>query len=316
MKNDYVSINTTDLKNKMVNYKLLLSLELNAKSMNYENKMYSVIFKKDLVKVNGYKLNTIEKEIRKFKKINVIKTISINDEIAYILNHRENINYIYIEREIAEDIIRFYNSNEIKVYIYLRLNCSNCEELKIARKEIAEGIGMSYKSDLNLKTIGEITKRLKYNNFIKISKKTSVDIHDKVRTNCCYSIVKFEDWIKSETKEPIVIKKTTPIKRKLMYCVYRFLNYENEILYIGKTKDINIRMNTHFGDKGHLGKDKYEQVSRIEYMICDNESDMVVKEIYFINKYKPPFNTQSLCNGEISNLEYDNLTWDYNFNCI
>ena len=37
-----------------------------------------------------------------------------------------------------------------------------------------------------------------------------------------------------------------------MYYVYRFLDKDNEIIYVGKTYNLETRLKTHFGKKGHL----------------------------------------------------------------
>lgn len=100
---------------------------------------------------------------------------------------------------------------------------------------------------------------------------------------------------------------------KESFIVYKFLNDYNDVLYIGKTVNINQRMFTHFGNSGHLGKDKYDQVTKIEYIICENNADMSIKEIYFINRYKPPFNTSSLFDGEVKNEVYDSIEWKNKF---
>ena len=46
--------------------------------------------------------------------------------------------------------------------------------------------------------------------------------------------------------------------------VYRFLNSEGKIIYIGKTVNIKNRMQQHFS-KGHLPAECYRNVARIEY---------------------------------------------------
>ena len=48
------------------------------------------------------------------------------------------------------------------------------------------------------------------------------------------------------------------------YC-YRFKDINNNIIYVGKTVDINKRMAQHFWGKGHLDKSCYKSVAVIEY---------------------------------------------------
>lgn len=92
-------------------------------------------------------------------------------------------------------------------------------------------------------------------------------------------------------------------------CIYRFLDKDNNIIYVGKTVDLVNRMTTHFSG-GHLDESCYEQVNKIEYIKCENQADMNIKEIYFINKYKPKFNTKDLYKGEVYNSDYDSIVWD------
>ena len=90
-------------------------------------------------------------------------------------------------------------------------------------------------------------------------------------------------------------------------CIYRFLNKNNEILYIGKAKELNSRMNTHT----HLPKECYNQVVKVEYCSFDSEYDMDFAERYYIPKLKPKYNT--VYNNKEINFEieiFDNITWN------
>lgn len=69
--------------------------------------------------------------------------------------------------------------------------------------------------------------------------------------------------------------------------LYRFLDENNNILYIGKTeKDVITRLRNH----NHLPKDCYEQVVNIEYAEVKLNGNLAILEIYLINKYIPPYN--------------------------
>lgn len=69
-------------------------------------------------------------------------------------------------------------------------------------------------------------------------------------------------------------------------CVYRFLNINNEIIYIGKAKHLRQRLATH----SHLPSECYEECVRIEYVSFETEQDMDYAEKYFIPKFKPKYN--------------------------
>lgn len=73
------------------------------------------------------------------------------------------------------------------------------------------------------------------------------------------------------------------------YC-YRFKDINNNIIYVGKTVDMNKRMEQHFGGKGHLDKECYKSVARIEYQKYKTESDALIYETYYITKYSPKYN--------------------------
>ena len=68
-----------------------------------------------------------------------------------------------------------------------------------------------------------------------------------------------------------------------MYYVYRFLDKSQNVIYVGKSKqDLEIRFAHHL----HLPKECYAMVHKIQFISCKTESDMSIKEIYYINKYK------------------------------
>lgn len=69
-------------------------------------------------------------------------------------------------------------------------------------------------------------------------------------------------------------------------------------------------MKVHFGNNGHLSEDEYTKVKKVEFICCDNQAEMSIKEIYFINKYKPPFNTSMLWDGNVFIEEYDEIKWE------
>lgn len=79
------------------------------------------------------------------------------------------------------------------------------------------------------------------------------------------------------------------------YYVYRFLNSENEIIYVGKTSNLQNRMKQHFSDhNGHLPKDCYDNVVKIEYIELNHPIDMTIYELYYISQYKPKYNTNDI----------------------
>ena len=79
-------------------------------------------------------------------------------------------------------------------------------------------------------------------------------------------------------------------KKKAIRVVYRFLNKENEVIYVGKTEALSHRIASHFS-RGHLPKKCYEEVNKIEFIPMQSTVLMDIKEIYYINLYKPKYNS-------------------------
>ena len=76
-----------------------------------------------------------------------------------------------------------------------------------------------------------------------------------------------------------------------MAYTYRFKDKYDNVIYIGYTgQTMAQRINQHF-TKGHLPKSVYEEVAKIEYIKHKTKSDAQVMEVYYINKYKPRYNT-------------------------
>lgn len=71
--------------------------------------------------------------------------------------------------------------------------------------------------------------------------------------------------------------------------VYKFVDYDNEIIYIGKTKNLERRMQQHFFN-GHLPKTCYNNVCKIFFIIVDGKTNMDMMETFLINKYHPKYN--------------------------
>ncbi|MGL5330089.1 MAG: nucleotide excision repair endonuclease, partial [Peptostreptococcaceae bacterium] len=93
---------------------------------------------------------------------------------------------------------------------------------------------------------------------------------------------------------------------KLENCVYRFLDKNNKVIYVGKAKNLQHRLYSHT----HLPKQCYEERKRIEFTIFDTEDDMDFAERYYIPKFKPKYNTVMVDKKmNIIISEFDNKTW-------
>ena len=100
------------------------------------------------------------------------------------------------------------------------------------------------------------------------------------------------------------------------FYLYRFLDKNNNILYIGRTNNIRRRILTeHFTSKTHLRKECYLQTQRVEFAEFSNESEQVAYEAILINQNKPPYNTQFKddvsFNIALPNIEWKPFEWDF-----
>lgn len=90
-------------------------------------------------------------------------------------------------------------------------------------------------------------------------------------------------------------------------CVYRFLNKDNKVIYVGKAKDLKSRLNRHT----HLDRECYEEKESIEYIEFNTEDDMDFAERYYIMRLNPKYNTVlSDKDFSLSSIELDVKKWN------
>src|SRR5687768_8784222 len=74
--------------------------------------------------------------------------------------------------------------------------------------------------------------------------------------------------------------------------VYRFYNVDQELIYIGKAKNIRKRVGSYF-TKSHVDRKTMRLVSEIrniEYTVSDSEFDALLMENNFIKQNQPKYN--------------------------
>lgn len=91
------------------------------------------------------------------------------------------------------------------------------------------------------------------------------------------------------------------------YYVYRFKDKNDNILYVGRTHDLKQRFKNH--------QNLTDDIVTIEYIECSTETDMVIKEIYYINLY---FNDDSKNIKDVYDRpnEWFNDEWIRYNNCV
>ena len=88
-----------------------------------------------------------------------------------------------------------------------------------------------------------------------------------------------------------VIKKEIPLIPKLPG-VYRMLNDKDQILYVGKAKNLPNRLKSYVSEKNHIIRTErmLSQTRKIEITTTSNESEALLLEANLIKKHKPKFN--------------------------
>ena len=88
-----------------------------------------------------------------------------------------------------------------------------------------------------------------------------------------------------------VIKKELPLIPKLPG-VYKMLNDKEQILYVGKAKNLPNRLKSYVSEKNHIIRTErmLSQTKKIEITTTSNESEALLLEANLIKKHKPKFN--------------------------
>lgn len=90
-------------------------------------------------------------------------------------------------------------------------------------------------------------------------------------------------------------------------CVYRFLDEDENIIYIGKAKNLKKRLDGH----NHLPNECYSERAYIDYACFENEYEMDFAERYYIQKCNPKYNSKladkpiSFTSTELDNVKFE-----------
>ena len=78
------------------------------------------------------------------------------------------------------------------------------------------------------------------------------------------------------------------------FYVYKFISRESEVLYVGRTTDIRVRVRDH-----SIEKEFYNEVFKIKYAEFDSATDMKITELILINTLSPKHNIKDVTNSTI-----------------
>ncbi len=96
--------------------------------------------------------------------------------------------------------------------------------------------------------------------------------------------------INSEIGKEVIKKELTLIPK--LPGVYRMLNDKEEILYVGKAKNLPNRLKSYITEKNHVIRTErmLSQTRKLEITTTSNESEALLLEANLIKKHKPKFN--------------------------
>ena len=74
--------------------------------------------------------------------------------------------------------------------------------------------------------------------------------------------------------------------------IYKYYNAADELLYVGKAKDIRKRVGSYFNKTlaNYKTHELVRRIDRIEFTIVDSEQDAFLLENSLIKQFQPPFN--------------------------
>ena len=89
-----------------------------------------------------------------------------------------------------------------------------------------------------------------------------------------------------------------------MYTVYKHLNENEEIIYVGKSKSLLYRQRQH-KDKS----DWFDEIDSIEYCTLNSKTEMDLVEVYLINTLNPKYNKKDKREDDLSNINLGEIEW-------
>lgn len=100
------------------------------------------------------------------------------------------------------------------------------------------------------------------------------------------------------------------LNNKKSYAVYRLKDIDDNIIYIGRSVQLDVRLYQHFS-RHIYEKDKewYKKITQIDYYACKNFKEMVDLENNLIDKYKPEGNRKVDRYDPVDYLDAIKLNW-------
>ncbi|WP_312288229.1 GIY-YIG nuclease family protein [Terrisporobacter sp.] len=95
------------------------------------------------------------------------------------------------------------------------------------------------------------------------------------------------------------------------FYLYRFLDADGNILYIGKSINLKLRIDCHLSKVSNVPSECIDNIAAIEMLETLSQADMDFKELYYIKRYAPKYNIV-FNNGDILETidQFDNKYWE------
>ena len=91
-------------------------------------------------------------------------------------------------------------------------------------------------------------------------------------------------------------------------CVYKFLNKNKEVIYVGRAKNLKARLSGH----RHLDINCYKSIEYVQYITVKDVNLLDFIECYFIQKYKPKYNSIFNKGSKVFSIdELDRRKWRF-----
>ena len=89
-----------------------------------------------------------------------------------------------------------------------------------------------------------------------------------------------------------------------MYTVYKHLDNEENIIYIGKSKSLLHRQRQH-----SKNAEWFDEIDSIEYCALDSKIEMDIMELYLINTLNPKYNKKDKREDKFGSVNVSELKW-------
>lgn len=201
-----MSSDENNMKDKKCDYKTLAIMTLYSnvnlnEDHRFINKNNILLNKKEIESLSGNKIDTVCRNIKKLCRLgsDLVEAKNTNKGIVYIIRplNENGRKFVKIEEDILRVLIDACSSNAIKTYILLKYRCGT-KGARVTRKDIANNIGLSVKSDKNLKTITNIIRVLEKIDLITVDieyvKEVESNGKEQLKKYNNYKIVDYENW--------------------------------------------------------------------------------------------------------------------------